>query len=689
MSQLPPKDYILRKYQPNQALGRNVEGSCIAGENVVFEVEGYSRMFAGWADTGEINANELMAYTALLTADSPNLVFSGGTPANDFAPYQHVLLGTELYLIQKIDGLTAVIDPPASATVLAAQVRRVPNLHAITRQKPERLSLYGGNAIRYREEAIFAAGRGTLKISGAAISAALTATDAVQVAYPIPGGSTYDVRPGGFTAPTSPTVTAVAGGTKDMPAQRYSFVATKKRKGFPGKGLGSAPVEATLASGERFQVTFAAFDATEGQTAAQLWVSLTDDAVAGKAWYLLAEYDTVGPHLVEWYDGELGELYSIDNFPPPPSLFVESVNDHLLFVSCLGKPDSSGEPTAPGPGVAVAKPNNPEAASPAAYAFVTPASDIVGVKVGKVGVRAADSGVFFLTQDGISFGRFVDSDVSPLVIDPAGSAGVSHNGSAAFAYDYLYALSGGTLIRTVDGQNIEAEFSRDVSVDLVAFKPGRSFVGFDPAGKRIVVFHSNDRQGAGGKWQTRALSYNLLNDTWNTPCFLGDGFSGDFTVCGVAVVNQKLYFATTDGKVWQWDVVGAVATLAGYVAVNWDDFGDAAELKFAREVKVSGAIAGNIKLYTNEAEFVTGLGTQRYNNIYALDNLRNGTGNVPTFTFTNPVSGIPVNTTYQAWRPCKQFRLLAWRLGITSAFSGGRILDKVSIVAHVRKGIRY
>lgn len=687
MSKLPPKTYIIRKYQPNQAIGQYTEGTCFAGENVIFGADGYSRAFNGWLDMSETNANELMAYTASLTSGSPDITFSSGTPATDFAPYQHVLLGRQIYLIQKIDGLNAVIDPPASETDGVATVRRIPNLHAITRQKPERLSQYGGNAIRYREEAIFSAGRGPLKISGSAISAALTATDAVQVAYPIAGGSTYDVRPAGFTAPTAPTVTAISGGTKDMPAQKYSFIATKKRKGFPGFGLGSAPVQVTLAAGERFEVTFAAFDATEGQTAAQIWVSARDDADIGKAWYLLAEYDAVGPHQIEWYDGELGDLYSIDNFPPPPSLFVESVNDHLLFVSCLGKPDASGEPTTPGPGVAVAKPNNPEAASPAAYAFVAPASDIVGVKVGKVGIRATDSGVFFLAQDGISYGRFIDSDVSPLVIDPAGSAGVSHNYSAAFAYDYLYAFSGRTLIRTVDGQNIDAEFSRDVATDLATFAPGRTFVGFDPSKNHVVVFHSNDRTGSGGKWQTRALSLDVLTGAWNTPCFLGDGSTDDFTVCGVATVGQRLYLITTDGKVWGWDRGTGLQLYSGYLAINWDNWGDPAMMKIAREVSVSGGLIGSISLYNTQAI----LGIYDLNNIYNVSALRNGTGSYPSYTFQNPtfIPGFVLDTIYPTWKVNKHFRAMAWRIAFTNVLAGTRLLNQVKMVVHGREGMSY
>lgn len=288
--------------------------------------------------------------------------------------------------------------------------------------------------------------------------------------------------------------------------------------------------------------------------------------------------------------------------------------------------------------------------------------------------------MFFLTQDGISYGRFVDSDVSPLVINPAGSVGVSHNGSAAFAYDYLYIFTGSGLARTVDGQNIENEFSQDVSTDLTALYKGRVFVGFDPLGKRIVVFHSNDRQGSMGGWQTRAWSFNLQTNTWNTPVSLGDGID-DFTVCGVATVNQRLFMVTTDGKVWQWDAGGR--SLSGFMAVNWDDFGDSSVQKFVRAVKVDGAISGKIRLYTNE----TIIGPLYLRNILNLTDLIAGTGSYPEYTFSNPFL-IPVNTTYQVWRPNKQFRHLAWRIGFQQAFAN-RILNRIVIDAIAREGMQY
>jgi len=665
MPRLNPKTYVVTKYQPNQALGQPVPGSCIAGENAIFEVAGYSRIFAGWLYFNEQNANELLAYTVSLTEGSQAAVFSGGTPKNDFAPYQHVLFGDEVYLIQKIDGLNITIDPPASATASGVAVRRIPNLNALTRQIPERVSQYGGNAVRYREEAIFSAGRGPLKINGSAISSPLTATDAPQVAYPTGGGS-YSVRPAGFTAPAAPTVTAVAAGTKNMTAQDYTFRVSKKRKGFPGYGRASAPVRVALAAGQQFSVTFAAFDASEGQTQARLWVSRTDDP-DGNAWYLYGDFDTVGPHAtVEWYDGELTLLYQDDNYPPPPCLFIESVNDALLFISSIGAPDGSGNPTAPGPGVAVAKPNNPEAASPYAYAFVSPAADIVMAKVGKVASRIQDSSIYFGTSQGISLGRFVQSDISPLVIGPSGSMGVSHNYSGVFAYDYFYALSGNTLIRTVDGQNVDIAFSQDIKPDLALIKNARAFLGLDSRNGWVVMFHANDRRGSGGKWQSRAWSYNTLTGAWNTPCALGDGVTADFTVCGCATVGQRLYLITTDGKVYEWDA-GRI-TLSGFIASNFDPFGPSNLRKEVREVQVDGSIEGTIKLYKDL-------------NLNALTYA----DPAPTHTFVNP-GGTPTNTHYSTWRPSFPFKSLAWRLDFTGP-GDFRLLNSLTIGVYETPGI--
>jgi hypothetical protein len=663
------KRWVIDRYLPNQPVGASIPGTCIAGQNVIFESEGYSRVFRGAFDIGETHANAVLGYTAATTSGNSTVVCAGGALLTDCVPYQHILIGRELFLIQKItDNTHMVVSPTPSDTVSGLTITQVPNLHAIARQQPERASLYAGKIVRYREAALFAVGRGPLRINGADIAAPLTATSSPQVAYPNPGG-TYDVRPVGFTRPPAPTVTAVAGGTKGMAARDYTFRVSKKRIGFPGYGLASLPVKATLATGQQFQITFAAFDASQGQTSAYLWVSRTDDVNGGDAWYLLGEYTTVGPTNIEWYNGELGDQYIDDNDPPPPSLFVVSANDHLIFASWGDAPDGSGNAQAPGPGIAVSKSNNPEAFPPQYYAFISPADEIVGVHVGKVGSRQQDAMVFFLSQNSLSVGRFTESAVSPLVVTTYAMAGFAHQYSGVVADDYFYGLSGGTagtgIFRTSDGENIDRSFGQDVIPDLGGIKTGRSFVGHDPVNGWVVVIESNSVVGAGGKYQSKAWAFNTRTNKWNTPLTLGDGSTSDFTVCGLATVGSILYLITTDGKVYWWDNGGVAAT--GFIATPFDTLDGSQYDSIVRRVKVNGSINGTIKLYRN----------------FDYANLVAGTGSaVPSYALTNPLY-TPAH--FNVWKPAYHVKSLAWRADFFLP-GGFRLIDSVDMEIATRDG---
>lgn len=679
LRELPPKKWIVDSYYPNQALSAVLPGTCIGGKNVVFEAEGYSRTFAGWADQNETSSPNTLGYTASTTAGDPAVALSGGATAlTDLVCYQHILIDRLLYLVTKIISNTSIVVSPTPTTSGSGlPVTRVPNLHELTRQRAERATLYAGNVIRYREEAIFAVGRGTLEISGSPLSASLTASDIPQVAYPIPGG-TYDVRPVGFTRPAAPTVAAVAGGTKGMAAQRFTLRASKKRAGFPGYGLASAPVAVTLAAGQRIQVTFAAFDASEGQTSAYLWGSLNSDTTGGATWKLVGEFTAVGPHNVEWYDGELTTEYVDDNFPPPKSLFVVSANDHLLFCGCLGPPDGSNNPTAPGPGIAVSKSNNPESFPPQFYAFITPAEEIVGVCVGKPGARGQgdDSMVYFMSQSALNIGRFQSANpaVSPLICAPYGIAGFSHQYSGCVAYDYFYGIAGDTFIRTVDGSNIETEFSRAVHNDLQNVVNARSFVALDPKSALVVIFESNSVTGSGGGYQTKAWSFNTKTGKWNTPVLLGNG-TDDFTVCGVASLNERLYFVTQDGKAWEWDQVGGMI-ISGFIAVGFDDFGASAYTKHIRQVKLNGAVGFNasLNLFFN---------ADRYGLLASAP--------PPFMTYPSPAVRAYSNINlaqrhFPIWKPDRKFNSIAWRLDFDNSLANQRLLDSVDLVVAVRDG---
>ena len=203
-------------YHPDQTRTRGgIPGTVIAGEGVMFEDGGDPRTFGGWEDTAEDNAPDTLAYTATLDGTTDIVELSGGaTATSDFNPYQHILLGRELYEILEIVDDTHIRVSPKPYQVppqSGVAVAYVPNLHALNNK---RASLYAGSVCNVRGEAKFAVGRGTLKLAGAATSDALDATTTMQVAYPEAGG-TYDVRDVGFTKPTGslPSLSATAGGT--------------------------------------------------------------------------------------------------------------------------------------------------------------------------------------------------------------------------------------------------------------------------------------------------------------------------------------------------------------------------------------------------------------------------------------------------------------------------------------------
>ena len=654
--------YVLPEgFYPDQPLfNGGVAGSALAGLNAVFEADGTSRAIGSPTDMLETYAPTTLGYTAALTGGSDVMTCAAGTLTTDFVPYQHCTVNGVLYLIEELLSATqARISPTPAANVVAGTLKKV---LAINPLEIRRAAQFAGNVIKYREEAIFAVGNGEVKIAGASLSAALTAQVTPYVAYPIVGG-TYDVRPVGFTKPgTLPTVASIAGGSKNMPTMAFSIKISKKRKGFPGYGLASEAVEQTIAAaGDRFQVTLPAFDAAEGQTAWYIWATKAraGEAVRGP-WYLLGEYDTVTPSTIniEWRDEELTERLVDNNFPPPRSLYVASIDDVLFFASCYGDPDSSGNPTAPGPGLAVAKPNNPEGFPTSAAAFVSPAEPIRGLIVG-------GSRIFPLTLNHLHIGTLTGSATTPIVIRPYWRNGFQHQYSATMAGDVFYGMAGNTLMRTVNGEDADSLFCARVQSVLRGFVPQRCFLGHDPKNGWIVVFHSNDRQ-VGGFWATQALAFNYKTGKFNCPVLLSDA-AADFTVTSCCSVGESLYFATQDGKIYRWDD-GAV-TVTGFIATPFDDFGSSRTLKTARQVAATGRFNGSLSLYRD----------------YDYQNLIDGTGTVPNRTYSNPGFN---RQHFPLWKVNYRGKSIA----IRTAFSvAGRtpLLDALELGVDVRIGAMY
>lgn len=661
---------IFSEYWPDQPRNRNIPGTCLAGANAVFELEGFTRVFGGWRDTSETNTGDLLPYTATVGATSVVELSGGATARTDLMPTQHILLGDMLHLVTKVvDDTHIEVDPrptniPPSPGV---EVRRLPDLHAVAPDAAGRLSAWAGSLIQFRDLPIVGVGRGPVRFNGVAPTATpgpFILSNTPQMGYPKPDG-TYEVRPMGFPKPAAgfAAVAVVGGGTKAMPAVRYQLRCAQRRKGFEGYGLLSDPVYVTLASvGDRIQVTFPAFDTASGSNQFRLFVSEGTDLEARLVKRLTTlDFDTVGPHTIEWYDTELAAdpvIYD-DNYPPPPALFAFSLNDRIGFASCYGPPDASGNPTAPGPGVAISKQNIPEAFpfTQNNVAFTSNGETICGIQAGK-------ASLWVFTKNRINIGQLTGAG---LVLLPYGQTGCEHQYSGVAFEDTLFAFSGDQLVWVSDKEGERNTYSTKVRSKLSRFENARCFTGFDPRNGWAVIMHSNAQRGSGGKWQTECLAFNVNNQKWQTPIILGDGTSADFTVCGCATVGNSLYFVTTDGKVWEWDQ--GTQTLVGFIGSGFRDFGSAEELMYLRRLKINGGIHGGVQIYTN----------------YDYDRLVAGTGTSPTRTLTNP-SFNPKH--HPIWRPNRTGHSFALRFTFQQQ-ARSLLLDDYSMVVTNQQGVEY
>jgi hypothetical protein len=641
-------------HYPDQPLfAGGIPGTVYAGLNAVFEAGGVVRTFGGKLDISETYNSGNLAYTADLTAGNDIITASGGTLLADIVAYQIILLGGVIYVVEEVLSNTQARVSPTPAMSLSSQaIRRVPALQAVDRQ---RAALFAGGVTKYRDEAFFTAGLGEVKFNGAALSATLNSSTTPQVAYPIPGG-TYESRPVGFTKPSAPTLAATSGGTKNMPPMTYSIKITKKRLGFPGYGLASEAVEQVITAGQRFQATLPAFDATQGQTSWLIWATKASTGAAQRGpWFLLGEFTTVTPSTVniEWRDDELTDRLVDNNFPPPKALFVASMDDALIFGSCYGAPDGSGAATAPGPGFAVAKPNNPEAFAPAAAAFTSPAENVRGMMTS--GAR-----LFAMTQNHLHIGTLTGSAISPLVIRPFWQTGFWHQYNGCIVSDTFYGFTGSLLTRTRGDNEADSEFSMRVKSELETYVPQRVFVGHDARNGWVTVFHSNHRQD-GGFWITRASSYNYKSGKWNCEVELSAA-GADFTVCGVATVGSELYIVAQDGKAYRWDA--GSGTVTGFIAPIFQDSGSALWLKTVRRVQVTGRFNGSISLYKD------------YNKAALIA----GSGSPPTFTISNG-SFNPQHA--PLWKPNFKGKSIALRIAFSMPVRTN-IIDAIEYKGDVR-----
>jgi len=577
------------------AIGAGVPGTLAAGRNVFRDENGVLRVARAPLNITETLPTATLGYTATLTANSDLVALSGGATAKtDIIEFQHLLIGRELYLVQRVISDTQIqIAPTPTASAAAQTVKKVPVLHQASLK---RLSQTGGNAILFRENVYFSVGDGPLRVNGTVLNAALTASKQPQIAYPDPTTpDLYVVANAGFTKPNPPTCNPIAGGTKDMPAGDVWVRIARKRKGFPGYGSFSEPVKVTVVANGMIEVTPGAFAGAEGQNQWFIAVTKTGTAAGRAELYYGYGYttNTTTPVTIEWKNEDLFAIGLVDivHTPPPKCLFVQTLDDYICYCSTYGTPDSTGAATAPGSGIAVGRFDNPEA-------ILTRGQTVNGEVI--VGVQAGDSRLFLLCPNTIQIATFVGTEKKALTVRPHLLVGVFHQYSAVVVENQVWLFKGDELARGFERTEAEgvldASFSARVRSVFTGFKAPRVFVGHDPRNAMIVCIHSNHQQGAGGGWQSLAMSYNLRSGTWNAPVLLGDGTT-DFTVTACVDVQQELYLATADGLTWRWDA--STANVTGYLATPALDGGTRDTLKVAGAVNVVANLNGAVQILRN------------------------------------------------------------------------------------------
>jgi len=642
-------------------IGAGIIDSIFAGENAIHEPDGW-RVFNGWKQFDPARTVPTMAYTATLTNGSNIAALSAGATAlADFRAFQHVLIGRRLYVIEAVPGdlqLRISPTPDANEAGSGLAVKKVPALSALNL---DRATLLAGNAVRFRQQAIFAVGDGDLWSNGAAISAALAATQNLKVAYPLPGGG-FTVTNAGFTKPSAPTVTETGGGTKGMPTGAYWVAVARKRIGFSGQGNPSDRVLVTITvANNRIRVALGAFDGAQGQTAWVIFVNkISERANERPGLWKFTETTTQSANFdFDFFDDDLLERASYDNDAPPRALFTFSLGNHLGVASVGGPPDVSNLETTPGAEIAAAKYGNPEAFSPFARTPTQGGEVIAGVVAGELLA-------FLLTPNTLQACSLTGNAVNPFAVRKVWGAGFAHQYSGVIANDLFYGLTKRGLYRTIGKDALAASdvFAQRVRPDLQAIVPGRSCIGSDTGKKQVVVFWSNARLASGGGWQTKAMVYNTETDAWSAPCYLGDGVT-DFTVTSCASVGNDLFFTTADGFVWRWDDPGAGLTLAGFVGFPFVT-DESRFYKTVRSAKLTGNANGSMKIYTELDE--AGLKSDAA---------------APSFALTDGGTGQTVHQ--DEWAPATVCSSYAIRVGF-SLPGGARIFDALETEHIVHEG---
>ena len=244
--------------------------------------------------------------------------------------------------------------------------------------------------------------------------------------------------------------------------------------------------------------------------------------------------------VLDWRNGELGELIDFDNDTPPILDGLMLFNNvpfgwkgNILYPTKIGNPESFPRTLARG---------------------TQSGADIIHALAG-------DARIYLLTTNGLEVVTFTQNESDPFLIRQAWAFGFSSPNQALVAEGTLYAAvgtaSGVKIVRTRVDDSPDLEFSAPVESDMASWNVANVVMGLDPANGAVLAMHYSSGTGI-----TTVIPYMLQQGVWGLP----QEITGQVTSAATVSNGCELIIKSgTDYTVYQYEG-GNGSSTAAYVA---------------------------------------------------------------------------------------------------------------------------
>lgn len=686
----PPREFLVDYYVPTT---NRAEGLApYRMKNFIIRSRGrklYAEVYSGSEDLSETIASTALTGTLALTSGSKVVVGTGTSFLTELHLGQKILFhdnttpASYLLVVEVItDATHFTMSKAATATVSGKTGYQMPRLFEINKQRG---TLLNGNAIMLDAGSILAVGSGVLRINGSALAgSSLTASRSPKIADFDPVTGNYSVYTLGMATPGAVTITNVAGGTKNMQPGSYCVILAPARTATNGYNNPSkVPTAATIAAGERIQVTAPAMDTTNGEDAWRAYGTLFATNTLGITsvqngpfrfirTITTAEVSAAGGTFnLEWVDAEIStnELATFNNDAPPNAEFVSQIAQYPIWISCQGKVPTGTSISSPGPYILPAKPNNIEAVPlgqpPYGLSVSTSPAETI------IGCVPALGRLFLPTQASLQVGQTTGQAAVPLTARPFWrSTGFTNPDQLTFVDDTLYGYpaSGPTRSRAdADEAVVQKDFAADMQEIIASWIHGQVSIVHDPKNDAVCFVHSADSLNASGYWTTRVLMYGLRQQALIGDVVL-ESTTQDMIVSGVATVGERFEFLaggrTAAGTVsvgtYRFDT-GSGSAVAAYLAWAFNGNGMDCLIKAASVTgKITSASLGIFGAGATEAISTT---------VLEAGNSGSKSGSVSLATTTD--------VTQSQRKPVNVPNLSEWTLRVDTTWSGSGAKDRI------------